>query len=63
MRVRDVFLSVLPLDNATADGYLDAIQKQLEKLGLLDWLSSYKLTVIGTDGAASMTGAENGLIK
>jgi hypothetical protein len=27
MRGRDVFLSVLPLDNATADGYLDAIQK------------------------------------
>jgi hypothetical protein len=49
-----VFLSVLLLDNATADSYLDAIQKELEKHRLLVWLSSYKLIGIGTDGAASM---------
>jgi hypothetical protein len=59
----DVFLSVLSLDSVTADGYLDGIQKEVEKHRLLDCLSSCKLIGTGTDGAASMTAAENGLIQ
>jgi hypothetical protein len=63
--VRDVFLSVVPFDRATTDGYwyLDAIQKESEKHGLLGWLPSCSLICIGTDCAASMTGAGNGLIQ
>jgi hypothetical protein len=29
--VREVFLSVLPLDSVTRDGYLDAPEKELKK--------------------------------
>jgi hypothetical protein len=58
-----MFLSVLPLDIATADGYLHVIQEELERRGLLGWLTSCKLLGIGTDGAAGMVGGENGLIK
>jgi hypothetical protein len=36
---------------------------QLEKHGLLDWLSSRNLICIGTDGAAFLLGTEHGLIK
>jgi hypothetical protein len=61
--VRDVFLAVLPLNNATAYGYLDAIQKELDEHGLLDWLSSCKLIGTGNDGTANKTGTENGLIQ
>jgi hypothetical protein len=53
--VRRVFLSVLPHNIATADGYSDAIQEELEKCRLSHRLSSCKLTGTGTDGAASMT--------
>jgi hypothetical protein len=34
--VREVFLSVLPLDNATAVGCLEAIEEELEKHGLFN---------------------------
>jgi hypothetical protein len=56
-------LSVTPLQNATVDGYLKAVEKELEKHGLLDQLSSSNLIGIGTDGAASLLGTEHGLIK
>jgi hypothetical protein len=52
----------LPLDSATADGYLDAIQEEVGKHGILGWLSTYVVIGIGTDHAASMTGAENSVI-
>jgi hypothetical protein len=61
-RVKEVFLSVTPLQNATAEGYLKAAEKELEKHGLLDWLSSNNLIGIGTDGAISLLGTEHGLI-
>jgi hypothetical protein len=47
-----LFLSVLPLNVATADGYLDGIQKELEKHILLDSSFSCMLIGTGTDGAA-----------
>jgi hypothetical protein len=53
----------LPLDNANAVGYLDAVEKELEKHGFLNWLLSSHLIGISTDGAASISGAENGLIQ
>jgi hypothetical protein len=58
--VRNVFLSAIPLDNANADGYLDAI-KIIRNYGFLNSLSSCKLISTDIDGAASMIGAENGL--
>ncbi|XP_040177111.1 zinc finger protein 862-like [Rana temporaria] len=61
--IKEVFLSVLPLEMATADGYLEAITKELKTHGLSDWLFSNKLIGIGTDGAASMIGAEDGLVQ
>jgi hypothetical protein len=36
---------------------------QLEKHGLLDWLSSSNQIGIGTDGAAFLLGKEHGLIQ
>jgi hypothetical protein len=61
--VKEVFLSVTPLQNATADGYLKTVEKELEKHELLNWLSFSNLIGIGTDGAASLLGKEHGLIK
>jgi hypothetical protein len=43
--------------------YLKAVEKELEKHGILDWLSSSNLIGIGNDGAASLLGTEHGLIK
>jgi hypothetical protein len=62
-RVKEVLLSVTLLQNATADGHLKAAEKELEKHGLLNWLSSSNLTGISTDDAASLLGTEHGLIK
>ncbi|XP_073537153.1 zinc finger protein 862-like [Phyllobates terribilis] len=62
-RVKEVFLSVSPLEMATADGYLEALTEELRTLGLVGWLSSSHLIAIGTDGAASMIGTENGLVQ
>jgi hypothetical protein len=50
--VREVFLLVLPLDNAAAVYYLDAVEKESGKHALANWLSSSQLI-----GSASMTGA------
>jgi hypothetical protein len=58
-----MILSVLPLDNATAVGYLDAIEKEVEQHGLLNWLSSNQLIGLCINGGASMIGAENGLMQ
>jgi hypothetical protein len=52
----------MPLQNAIADGYLKAVEKELEKHRLLDWLSSSNLIGIGTGGAA-LLGKEHGLMK
>jgi hypothetical protein len=61
--VIDILLSATPLENATADEYMEAIVKELEKYGHLDLLSSSKVLGIGPDGAANLTGKENGQIK
>jgi hypothetical protein len=42
---------------------LKAVEKELEKHGLLDWLSPSNLIGNGTDGAATLLGTEHGLIK
>jgi hypothetical protein len=59
---RRSFLSVRPLKCATADGYFQAVQWELEKLGL-NWLSPNQLILIGTDGASSLIGVENGFVQ
>jgi hypothetical protein len=56
--VRDMFQSVLQLDNETSDAYLDTIQKESEKHRLLD-CSSCKLIGAGSDDTASTIRAEN----
>lgn len=62
-KIEESFLSLLPLEHCTADGYLQALKKQLEILNLSDILSGNRLVGIGTDGASSMVGAQNGLVK
>jgi hypothetical protein len=58
----EVFLSVIPLKRAIADGYFQAVQQELEKLGH-NWLSSSEPIGIGTNGAASLIGVENEFVQ
>lgn len=60
--VEESFLSLVPLESASSDGYLNALQKQLQSLNLSELLTGGKLIGIGTDGASSMIGEQNGLI-
>lgn len=61
-KIKETFLSLTPLESGSAAGYMEALEKELEKLGISEWLSGSKLVGIGTDGAASLLGAQNGLI-
>jgi hypothetical protein len=57
-----LFLSVISLECAAADGCFQAVQQELEKLGL-NWLPSSQLIGIGTDGAASLIVVENRFVQ
>jgi hypothetical protein len=61
--VIDIPPSATLLENATSDGYMEAIVNEVEKHGHLDLLSSSKLLGISPDGAANLIKRENGQIK
>lgn len=61
-RVKETFLSIVSLEDATSDGYLKTLETELMQLGLGELLTNTKLVGIGTDGAASMIGVRNGLV-
>ncbi|MEE6461244.1 hypothetical protein FKM82_001240 [Ascaphus truei] len=61
-KLEEAFLSILPLEDATANEYLTALQNQLQTLNLTEIMSGKSLVGIGTDGAAIMVGEENGLV-
>lgn len=61
--INETFLSIVPLESATTEGYVTTMEKELDKLGLLQSIfTNKKLIGIGTDGAANMICAENGLV-
>ncbi|MEE6461243.1 hypothetical protein FKM82_001239 [Ascaphus truei] len=61
-KLEEAFLSILPLEDATANEYLTALQNQLQTLNLTEIMSGKSLVGIGTDGATIMVGEENGLV-
>ncbi|MEE6467962.1 hypothetical protein FKM82_008120 [Ascaphus truei] len=58
--IKETFLSIVPLQIGTGQGYFDALQEELLKYGL-HWRNGEQLVGLGTDGAASMLGSVNGL--
>jgi hypothetical protein len=57
-KLKEAFVSIIPLQNSTAAGYLE---REMEKL-FLPWKTGNWLVGIGTDGASDMLGKNNGLV-
>jgi hypothetical protein len=60
-KLKEKFLSSIPLQTSTAAGYLDTLECEIKKLGL-PWKTRNWLVGIGTDGAGSMLGQNNRLV-
>lgn len=58
--VKESYLAIAALANSTASGYLDSIDKELQKVNL-DWRHEKCLVGLATDGAPSMIGGVNSL--
>lgn len=52
---------MVPLENCSADGYIQAITAEFSRLDLDHLLDSNNLKGLGTDGAATMIGVHNGV--
>ena len=50
MEIREEFLTMVPLGNCTADGYIHVTDTEFSKLGLDHLLYSKNLVGLGTDG-------------
>lgn len=62
-KVKESFLTIVPLKNCSADGYLEAITEEFSRLGLEYLLNSTTLAGLGTDGAATMIGVHKGVTR
>ncbi|XP_053158033.1 zinc finger protein 862-like isoform X2 [Hemicordylus capensis] len=60
-KVKEAYVSVVPLKHGPSYSYFEAFTEEMERLGL-DWQTGKWLVGVGTDGAAGVFGSENGLV-
>lgn len=58
--VQYIFLSIVPLDCATTDGFFETIKHELNNLAISQLLYDNQLIGISTDGTANMMTVQNG---
>jgi hypothetical protein len=54
-KLKEAFVSIIPLQNSTAAGYFDTLESEMDKL-LLPWKNGNLLVGIGADGTSNMLG-------